>query len=103
MKIKSENSLSRTSTTSMPKIRVGKIRRRPHNRDPPGVLPEGLAPHPTILTDDILKRNSDSKMFGFWKQMSASALEASSNPVGNTTSLRTWQVGKEVSSSRLDR
>ena len=42
----------------------------------------------------ILKRNSDAKMFSYWNQISSSALAASPNPIGNTTSLRTSQVNE---------
>ncbi|GMH74766.1 hypothetical protein TL16_g08204 [Triparma laevis f. inornata] len=84
----------------MPKVKVGKIRRRVHNRDPSSVIPDGMIQHPTVGSNEILKRNSDAKMFSYWNQISSSALAASGNPVGNTTSLRTSQVN-EVGSNLI--
>ena len=44
---------SRTSRIGMPKVKVGKIRRRVHNRDPKSVIPDGLLQHPTVASNEV--------------------------------------------------
>ena len=101
--------MSRLSKKSMPKIKIGNISRRPHSRDPRSQIPPDLIPHPTMLSSEVMQRNSNSKVYGYWKQIAGKALEESVNPVGGTTSLRTSQVndllqeGVEVASEATRR
>ena len=51
-----------------------------------------MIPHPTVKSSATLQRNSNAKVYGYWKMIASKALEESVNPIGGTTSLRTSQA-----------